>query len=243
MVFCREESSSDSEDSVSSNESLERYTIAGCWARDEWGLWPNGRRMGYQLRKGGRARHIFEPEVYQVRESPDEELRYVVVPNFLADTDIAAVHAAGSLPTAAQCEDRDDELEFHHVAHRFEGELRSSSRPLYRRLLGVMAWADQELWGSMGDVSQVFPEVEYIRYDGAPTSKEFAIDPHVDNRSLVTLVCLLSPQGSFQQGGISGFDPASDDQGDRWEKPQMGTAIIFRGEKLQHWVSPVTSGV
>merc|ERR1712203_616454 len=84
-------------------------------------------------------------------------------------------------------------------------------------------------------------EVEYIYYNCAPTEKKYSISPHVDNKSIVTLVCLLSDPREFR-GGISGFDPPSEDEADRYEEPRVGNLIIFRGEELSHWVTPVTAG-
>mmetsp|Transcript_101245 Transcript_101245/g.287060 ORF Transcript_101245/g.287060 Transcript_101245/m.287060 type:complete len:117 (-) Transcript_101245:124-474(-) len=104
-----------------------------------------------------------------------------------------------------------------------------------------MAWADMCFWGALKKQCRVYPEVEYIRYDGRPTDRKYSISPHVDNLSVVTLVCLLSDPRGFS-GGISGFDPPASDDAARYETPTLGSAIIFRGEELSHWVTPVVAG-
>lgn len=241
------ESPYDSEGSEASENasagSLERYTLDGAWERDK-GVWGMAeRRVAYRLRRHSHFRHLHAPDTFSVRGAASAELAYVVVPGLLSHAEIAEVHAAGRQPSAQRCADRSAELVYDHVAYRFEGELRARARQLYRRLLGVMVWAELVLWGSLRDCDKVYPEVEYISYDGKPASKEYAIDPHVDNRSLVTLVCMLSRRSDFG-GGTLGFEPGceGDDAADRHEAPEPGTAVIFRGEELQHWVSPVTSG-
>mmetsp|Transcript_51774 Transcript_51774/g.160391 ORF Transcript_51774/g.160391 Transcript_51774/m.160391 type:complete len:409 (-) Transcript_51774:64-1290(-) len=243
---------SDSSSSCSdadSDGSMERYTCMGGWSRDRGCAAARGEmRMAYKLRRhGGFLRHLHMPGDFSVRESPDRELAYVLVPELLGAGDIAAVHAAGRQPSTVLCDDRAADLGFEHVAYRFEAELRARARHLYRRLLGVMVWADLLLWRSLSDYPKVYPEFEYIRYDGAATSKEYAIDPHVDNRSLVTLVCMLSQPSDFT-GGTLGFQAAGDSEsegeeaGGRRERPAAGGAVIFRGEMLEHWVTPVTAG-
>lgn len=235
-------SSSETSDS-DSDGSLEYYSCAGSCARDRGIRAVAERRMTYELRQRGLCRHLHAPEIFVMRKAAAAELSYVVVPGLLSPAEIDKVHCAGRLRTARLCADRAADLGYDHVAYRFESELRSGARHLYRRLLGVMVWADMLLWRSLSSYAKVFPEFEYIRYDGAPTSREFAIDPHVDNRSLVTLVCMLSHRADFE-GGVLGFKAGHEDDAeeDRSEEPQAGSAIIFRGEMLEHWVSPVTSG-
>merc|ERR1711879_656441 len=87
------------------------------------------------------------------------------------------------------------------------------------------------------------------------------------NRGVLTLVCLLSEPEQFE-GGVSCFEAAKqpkakkpaakllwnfhceacdsdsdlDEEEFRYEEPIARSAIIFRGEKLTHWVTPVTAG-
>mmetsp|Transcript_35741 Transcript_35741/g.76191 ORF Transcript_35741/g.76191 Transcript_35741/m.76191 type:complete len:118 (+) Transcript_35741:2-355(+) len=106
-----------------------------------------------------------------------------------------------------------------------------------------MAWADAMIWHRLSQNKVVYPEAEYIVYDargGTPGE----IEPHVDNHSAVTIVVLLSDPGDFE-GGTNGFAPAGDERGapPRYLRLQRGDAVIFRGEKLKHWITQVTGGV
>uniref|UniRef100_A0A7S4RNV6 Fe2OG dioxygenase domain-containing protein n=1 Tax=Alexandrium monilatum TaxID=311494 RepID=A0A7S4RNV6_9DINO len=242
---------SEGESQSSSNGSMERYTLHGAMERER-GLWALAdQRMAYRLwrGRGGVPRHLHSPPAFRLADAPAAENAYVVVPGLLSPTDIAEVHVAGRLPSVRRCEDRAADLVYDHVAYRFENELRAGARGLYRRLLGVMVWADLMLWGALRGRPKVFPEFEYIRYDGKPSTEEYAIHPHVDNRSLVTLVCMLSDRRDFA-GGTLGFEPAQESSEeeqegaseDRLEELEPGTAVIFRGERLEHWVRPVLSG-
>ena len=131
---------------MSSAGSLEAWTFTGTFARNEgYSKWLSGsKRVGFEIFRDGRPRRFFAPKKYEVREAEDPELSYIVVPNFLSAAEIEAIHEAGTKPSAVKCEDRDDNLGFEHIAHRFEGELRSLNRDLYRKALGVMVWADQD---------------------------------------------------------------------------------------------------
>merc|ERR1711912_29152 len=104
------------------------------------------------------GRHIACPSSFAVRKSPFQELSYVVAPCFLDAKEIATLHALGQASaTAQECTDRDPGMFHRHEAHRFEKELRQRARPLYRRLMGVMQWADREVWGALGSEVQVYP--------------------------------------------------------------------------------------
>merc|ERR1719213_371183 len=97
------------------------------------------------------------------------------------------------------------------------------------------------IWHKLHKHKQVFPEVEYIVYD-ARNGVPGTIEPHVDNHSAVTIVMLLSDSGDFE-GGVNCFAPAGGDTESRSLRLQQGDAVLFRGEKLRHWITPVTGGI
>merc|ERR1719493_221037 len=94
-----------------------------------------------------------------------------------------------------------------------------------------MRQADDEQWSKLLKRSKrgrVYPEIEYIDY-------------HVDNKSAVTLVAMLSPADAYV-GGRSCFRRSEGQVGHRELSLQPGDAVLFRGEKLLHWITPVTAG-
>eukprot|EP00928_Gymnodinium_smaydae_P054663 TRINITY_DN38394_c0_g1_i1.p1 TRINITY_DN38394_c0_g1~~TRINITY_DN38394_c0_g1_i1.p1 ORF type:complete len:401 (+),score=58.51 TRINITY_DN38394_c0_g1_i1:87-1205(+) len=187
---------------------------------------------------------------HHVRPSKVEDQSYIVFPKLLSSAEIARVHKAGQSSSSVLCKDRDYDLDYKHVAYRIEHELSSKSHGLYSRLMELMVQADASQWGVLAQYTEIFPEIEYIRYDGRPTADEHAVSPHVDNCSALTLVCLVSDPDNFEGGALcldsaAGTDPQempSLDQPPRREKLEMGDAVLFRGESLLHWVEPVTSG-
>merc|ERR1712066_316010 len=99
--------------------------------------------------------------------------------------------------------------------------------------------ADREKWHRLR--KEVYPEIEYISYDVAEMGEPCFIEPHVDNKSAVTLVAMLSEPSAYV-GGRSCFRRAEGKEGFRQMELQQGDAVLFRGEKLTHWISPVTAG-
>merc|ERR1711957_314561 len=103
--------------------------------------------------------------------------------------------------------DRSDDLKFDHKAYRIDRAFASNSA-LFDKVMGTMRWADGELWNALGGPeTRLYPEVEFIRYEREgklDETRKYAIEPHVDNHSAVTIVCLLSRPHQFQ-GGILGF--------------------------------------
>lgn len=67
------------------------------------------------------------------------------------------------------------------------------------------------------------------------------IEPHVDNKSAVTLVAMLSVPSAYV-GGRSCFRRAQSSRGHRELSLEQGDVVLFRGEKLVHWITPVTAG-
>jgi len=105
-----------------------------------------------------------------------------------------------------------------------------------------MRRADAEGWQRLRKKkSTVYPEVEYIDYDVAREGGECYIEPHVDNKSGVTLVAMLSERSEYG-GGASCFRRAKGNEGHRQVTLQLGDVVMFRGERLLHWITNVTSG-
>merc|ERR1712014_87086 len=63
----------------------------------------------------------------------------------------------------------------------------------------------------------------------------------VDNKAGVTLVAMLSPSCDYV-GGNSCFRRGTGTEGHRQARLEQGDAVMFRGEKLLHWVTNITSG-
>ena len=122
-----------------------------------------------------------------------------------------------------------------------------------------------QVYGPVNDLikrSRFFPEFEYIvcvllqasitsisstaqhhehqqhssslrRYDNSGAF----IEPHVDNHSVITGIIMLSDRGVEFEGGVNCFEPK------RQYVLQQGDCVLFRGEKTEHWITPVTKGV
>merc|ERR1712224_295589 len=89
--------------------------------------------------------------------------------------------------------------------------------------------------------NRVYPEIEYIEYDVDFFEGECYIEPHVDNKAGVTLVAMLSPSSAYV-GGNSCFRRGGGNEGHRQARLELGDVVMFRGEKLLHWITNVTSG-
>lgn len=165
---------------------------------------------------------------------------FMFMKNLLGPQEIARIHAAAAHQSVQQIHDRKDYLNFKHDAFRVEIPLRMLSPHVYEFLMAACRWADRELWGKIKDHKKCWPEIEYIVYDTEKHPKAH-IEPHVDNYSLVTMVCLLSDRSEFT-GGVNCFAKAALDGGSRHLALTQGDAVFFRGERLSHWITPVTSG-
>jgi alkylated DNA repair dioxygenase AlkB len=115
-----------------------------------------------------------------------------------------------------------------------------------------------QVYGPVNDLvkrSRFFPEFEYIvcvapqpmqqeRWQQRPShaacrydSSGAFIEPHVDNHSVITGIIMLSDRDGGFEGGVNCFEP------NRQYALQRGDCVLFRGEKTQHWITPVTAGV
>lgn len=170
---------------------------------------------------------------------------YVVIPGALSADDVELIRAVRTRPTAVACNDRHRNLDFRHSVERIERALKEDGHPgreLYDRLLRMMAWADQQLWSKLGTkIRKVYPEIEFIEYDARSGEPKY-IEPHVDNDSVITMLALLTPQSDFV-GGINCFKGTQAGAPKRQNQLQCTDAVIFRGESLTHWITPVTAGV
>ena len=68
------------------------------------------------------------------------------------------------------------------------------------------------------------------------------IESHVDNHSTITFLAMLGQEGVDFVGGKNMFYRGERHGLPREYQLQKGDAVFFRGEKLKHWITPVTSG-
>mmetsp|Transcript_31938 Transcript_31938/g.72867 ORF Transcript_31938/g.72867 Transcript_31938/m.72867 type:complete len:333 (-) Transcript_31938:26-1024(-) len=182
------------------------------------------------------------PLQFELMQGARRRRTFVHVPRLLSPEAIDQVHALWRHPSVNEIRDRKGSLLYRHVAYRMELPLRAHARPLYNHLIGAMFWADALVWKKIGKNKVVYPEVEYIVYDARQGSPG-EIEPHVDNHSAVSIVVLLSDPSDFE-GGANCFVPAQEHGGAHRELSlKRGDAVLFRGEKLRHWITPVVSGV
>lgn len=184
------------------------------------------------------------PPSFELIDAADHDLRVALMRGFFSKDDIARVHAIGSDSSLEEIDDRSDELVYKHNVWRIEKQLKVEAPKIYRRLMQCARGLDGELWNALHDGDVVFPEIEYIVYNVLKLGEPGTISPHRDNDSMVTMVVLLSPPSDFV-GGINCFESGDDDDDegeDRSVRLQQGDAVFFYGDKLQHWITPVTSG-
>ena len=167
---------------------------------------------------------------------------FAVAHQFLQMQDIEAISAAAKHSSVKEINDRKGYLAFKHRVWRFELQLRALYPDLYARLMALMRSADEAKWKRLSAKSKkVYPEVEYIEYDVDEMREPCYIEPHVDNKSAVTLVAMLSTSNAYV-GGRSCFRRAQGSRGHRELTLEQGDVVVFRGEKLVHWITPVTAG-
>jgi hypothetical protein len=162
--------------------------------------------------------------------------------NFLSAEDIEEVHRAAKHSSVKEIHDRKAYLAFKHHVVRFEMQLRCLNPKLYWRLMDLVRKADSEVWRRLRKKkNRVYPEVEYIEYDVKREQGECYIEPHVDNKAGVTLIAMLSPSSDYV-GGNNCFRRGSGNEGHRQTRLEQGDVVMFRGEKLLHWITNVTEG-
>ena len=107
------------------------------------------------------------------------------------------------------------------------------------------------LWGDFTQKNirrnRVIPEIEYIVYDKPEgNGRGTFIEPHVDNHSIVTGIVMLSKPDVDFEGGVNRFKGAETDESSvnfREYKLKQGDLVLFRGEVVTHWITPVSRGV
>lgn len=149
----------------------------------------------------------------------------------LSTEDVAMVHNAAKHPSTAK---RVRHFVVPPYSARLEWPLRALAKPVFERLLALAEWADGLLWKGLPPL--VYPEAEYIVYEAPPDA---SVGPHIDEDSAVTAVVMLSHAADFA-GGENGF--GGNGTVARHVRMDLGDAIFFRGECLEHWVTPVSVG-
>lgn len=193
--------------------------------------------------EGGHRRHTsFVPPELRWFDGTKRYRSFALASGFLSVQDINCIHEVAKHSSVREINDRKKYLAFKHRVWRFELPFRSSHPLLYRRLIGLMRHADESKWCRLrAKSSKVYPEIEYIEYDVAVHREPCFIEPHVDNKSAVTLVAMLSPSSAYI-GGRSCFRRSDGRKRHRELELQQGDVVVFRGEKLVHWITPVTAG-
>ena len=164
-------------------------------------------------------------------KSKDKDV--IVIPNFVSPKKISKlISLFESSPSVYTIDDRKSDLVYSHAAKRVEVCLRMEYERFYRKIIGTTISLFDENFGPINTFSKksrFFPEFEFIVYesDGA------FIEPHVDNHSIVTGIVMLSNPSVDFEGGANCFEPK------REYKLNQGDCVLFRGEKVEHWITPV----
>ena len=207
-------------------------------------------RLKYTLSKFPSEKwNEIRPSTFHVlKHKTTRDKHVIVIPGFVRQSKIEKLRSVmESSKSSYVIDDRKSDLVYSHSASRVEVSLRTEYPRMYRKMIEVTIGLGNEVFGPIVDISKrgkFFPEFEYIVYesDGA------FIEPHVDNHSIVTGIVMLSQVGVDFEGGINCFkgpllDLASLSIDHRQYQLQPGDCVLFRGEKLDHWITPVTRGV
>lgn len=108
----------------------------------------------------------------------------------------------------------------------------------------------------------LFPEIEWIEYEHVAGQPLPYIEPHVDNDSVLTWILLLSSPFEFEGGinlfeGVAGYSecatttqwhtPGEEEEEGNYGMRELelgqGDAVVFRGELLEHSITPVQDGL
>merc|ERR1711964_17875 len=167
---------------------------------------------------------------------------FVIFKNFFSDEEIRVCKYLHKMNGAFDPKDRDCKLEYGHKVWRVEVPLKNQFETLYEKVMTVTLWTDKEYFGKIeaADYEHYWPEIEHIVYDSSK-GKAF-IEPHVDNDSIITIISLLSQREDFE-GGVNFFEPGDKGLSKRAVQLERGDLVVFRGERLEHWITPVTEGV
>lgn len=209
-----------------------------------------------------RLRYVIPDEVPEIEIDParivvlphhhTSDKAVIVVRNFLSASRISKLRTLfRNDPSVFRIEDRKDDLYHAHVAYRVEVALRLVYPKSYLKMMRTSLSICNTFWGDIRTKkirkNRVIPEIEYIVYD-TPDGKGRGtfIEPHVDNHSIVTGVVMLSEPDVDFEGGINRFKgqmTGGSPENFREYKLQKGDLVLFRGEEVTHWITPVTRGV
>jgi hypothetical protein len=193
--------------------------------------------------KASTTHYPFDPSAVEFHAHDREfELGVAVVRNFLSTDECALVRTTSSMPGSVKINDRHDELNFKHQVWRIEGAATASDEfsAMLTRCLATISSVDNLYWRKLSRTKAWHPEVELIKYQVTAMDRELpGIGPHVDNSSVITFVCMLSEKQDYD-GGLSCFEDK--DKAPRVLTLQLGDAVMFRGEKTEHWITDVAAG-
>eukprot|EP00747_Dinoflagellata_sp_TGD_P208373 gnl/TRDRNA2_/TRDRNA2_81863_c0_seq1.p1 gnl/TRDRNA2_/TRDRNA2_81863_c0~~gnl/TRDRNA2_/TRDRNA2_81863_c0_seq1.p1 ORF type:complete len:311 (-),score=39.68 gnl/TRDRNA2_/TRDRNA2_81863_c0_seq1:90-974(-) len=169
--------------------------------------------------------------------APDRRHDVVIARRAFSPAEVDMIHGVTRHPSVAK---RVRHFVAPPYSARVERPLRALTPEVWERLLALMEWADGLVWGTLP--TKAFPEAEYLVYEAPP---EAAMGPHLDEDSALTAVAMLVPASAFV-GGASSFggdgSVGSTAVPTREAKLDLGDVLCFRGESLEHWVTPVTAG-
>jgi hypothetical protein len=182
------------------------------------------------------------------KSNPDKSI--IIIPRFLGAKRLNKLSAV--LSTSAlvyPIEDRKSNLIYAHTARRAELALRVEYQRMYSRIIETSVSLFDEVYptpfAKLCRKKKFYPEMEYIVYD-AERDPSASIEPHVDNHAILTGILMLSDPWTDFTGGVNffkGSESSETNDSSRSYKLQKGDCVLFRGELLSHWISPVDSGV
>eukprot|EP00397_Hematodinium_sp_SG-2012_P064404 GEMP01091025.1.p1 GENE.GEMP01091025.1~~GEMP01091025.1.p1 ORF type:complete len:280 (+),score=42.49 GEMP01091025.1:42-881(+) len=193
----------------------------------------------------------YEPIMYRGEK---RHRTFALFPQFVSLDEINQIHKFSTHDSVKQIEDRTNGLTYQHIAYRVELQARRFAPALYDKLINAIQWTDSQIWQKLPKTC--FPELEYIVYDKElQGGRAGYIEEHVDNKSAVTFVVMLSHQREFV-GGVNYFARCEKHGIPRcvtdyctmfssrgiYMALQQGDMVVFRGERLLHWISPVPRG-
>jgi hypothetical protein len=187
-----------------------------------------------------------------IHHKSNPEKSIVIVEKFLSESRIQKLrNHFKSADSVYQIEDRKDDLYHAHKAFRVEVALRLTYPKIYRKIIKLSMAVCTSVWGDFTEKrirrNRVIPELEYIVYDKPDgVGRGTFIEPHVDNHSIVTGLVMLSKPGEDFEGGVNRFKGAESETSSvnyREYQLQQGDLVLFRGELVTHWITPVTRGI
>ena len=172
-----------------------------------------------------------------------------MVPNFMKPKKIdKLVTIVESSDSTYSIDDRKNNLTYAHTAYRIEVTLRTENARMYKKIIESTISLCEHHYVPLSELTgknKIFPELEYIVYDSAISPGAF-IEPHVDNHSIITGIVMLSDPEIDFVGGVNCFKgKTSEDSTEEFRQYQLarGDLVLFRGEELIHWITPVISGI